>query len=204
MAQKFVHKVSPELIDDAQYKHPNEIPSAAMRAGSTVQLYPGTYAAVNTANLTNISLVGIGDKDDVVISTISVANTVTGTLHLKNLTVNAVNAVAAGGAAAITFTGNDNAVTLKADEIVVGSADIGIVHYGATPHIYLNRCDLSAADKAISSNCNVTIAFSRLNSSSNAYLTPLGAQDIAISVIASQSGGSNTGASTETINALLS
>ena len=38
--QKFIHKVSPQLTQNAQFKAYGDIPENQLTAGSTVELYP--------------------------------------------------------------------------------------------------------------------------------------------------------------------
>lgn len=96
--QRFIHKVSPELTQDAQFKAYGDIPENQLTPGSTVQLYPGTYANISCAN--GVGIVGVGSPTDVTIPGIAVSAGTTGNVHIENLTLTAVsNAVSVAGPA---------------------------------------------------------------------------------------------------------
>lgn len=209
MSQKFVHKVSPELTDDAQYKSVSEIASSALTRGTTILMYPGTYDAIS-ASWDDIAIVGMGDKDDVVINGLTLSNTAANTVTIKNVTINGSDANAAGEAAAITAGSADDAggtVEVHLIDVALGNAEFGIVQHGAAGGVTIERSDLTGVDQAVVSNANATINFSILNTSSNAYFAHGGGNsdgDATVTVTASHSGGSNTGSTIETVRALVS
>lgn len=204
MAQKFVHDVSPELTHGAQFTSVSAIPSTMLTSGATVRLWPGTYDAITTA-VTDVTYEGIGDRDEVVVNGITVGNTSSGDLTVKNMTVNGSNSTAGSGVGAIAQTATDGEVNIIVKNAVLANADFGIAHQG-TGAITVDNSDLTGVDRGILSNSQgtVTVAFSRLNTSSNAYCTPGGNAQLAITAVASTSGGSNTGNSVETVSALIS
>lgn len=211
MTQKFIHKVSPELIDNAQYKNIGEIASAALTQGTTILLYPGTYDAVS-ASWDNIAVEGVGDKDDIILNGLTLSNTAANTVTIKNITVKGSNSVSTAGFGAIEVGSAADAggsVTLKLENAVLSNAEFGVIAHGNTMSVVSNRVDATGVDKAYSSNANVTTNFSILNTSSNAYLTPGGAVNNGTTgpvstVTLSHSGGSNTGTTTETVRAAIS
>lgn len=209
MSQKFVHKVSPELTDDAQYRNVGEIASTALTQGSTILLYPGTYDAVS-ASWDDIAIVGMGDKDDVVINGLTLSNTAANTITIKNVTINGSDANAAGEAAAISAGSADDAggtVTVHLIDVALSNAEFGIVQHAAAGGVTIERSDLSGVDQAVVSNANATINFSILNTSSNAYFAHGGGNsdgDATVTITASYSGGANTGSTVETVRALVS
>ena len=94
--QRFIHKVSPQLTQDAQFKAYGDIPENQLTPGSTVELYPGTYANISCAN--GVGIVGVGSPTDVTIPAIAVSSGTTGNVHIKNMTITAVsNAVSVAG-----------------------------------------------------------------------------------------------------------
>ena len=50
MANKAIHKVSPELTDNAQFKSVEEIPTTILGSGDTILVYPGSYADPRTSH----------------------------------------------------------------------------------------------------------------------------------------------------------
>ena len=94
--QRFIHKVSPQLTQDAQFKAYGDIPENQLTPGSTVELYPGTYSNITCAN--GVGIVGIGSPTDVTVPGIAVSSGTTGNVHITNMTITAVsNAVSVAG-----------------------------------------------------------------------------------------------------------
>jgi len=85
--QKFVHKVSPELTQDAQFKSYGAIPGSQLTPGTTVKLYPGTYSNVTVAN--GITIEGVGGVHDVTLPGITVSSGTSGNVVVRNVTLTA-------------------------------------------------------------------------------------------------------------------
>jgi len=83
--QKFVHKVSPELTQDAQFKSYGAIPGSQLTPGTTVKLYPGTYSNVTVAN--GITIEGVGGVHDVTLPGITVSSGTSGNVVVRNVTL---------------------------------------------------------------------------------------------------------------------
>jgi len=204
MAQKFVHKVSPELTDDAQYTAVSEIPTVDLTAGSTVLLYPGTYGMIAGA-FADIAFIGVGNRDDVVVDGggIRLDNTATNAITVENMTLKGNSSVVTGGGAAVYKEGIA-AATIKLTNVVLANAEFGVVNEATTGTMTLNGVDATGVDKSIMSNAAVEVNFSQLNTVANAYFTSGGAGVPAVTVRASTAGAANVGNTTETIIALIS
>lgn len=197
---------------DANYPTLAAIPSEILAQGdSTFLVYPGTYTALTSAVLADAAFVGLGDREEIVVNgAFTIANTSTGTTLFENMTFVGTNATAGSGSVCISKLGAASA-PIHLRNVTLSNADFGISHSAelsfatTTRQLTVDYVDATGVDKAIRANANVAINFSALNTSSNAYITPGGgAGTIAVTVRASTSGGSNTGASTETVLALIS
>lgn len=207
MNQKFVHKVSPELTDDAQYKAISDIPASSLKQGSTILVYPGTYAplAISTV-FDNIAIVGMGDAAEVVFDVGSlIGNTSANTVSFENLTLKGDNSAADADNACIEAMETDTAVLLKFKEVIFSNAEHAVRYHGILGEaVQLDYCDATAVDQTIMSNANCTVNYSALNIAANAYFTSGGIDDPIVTVRASTAGAANTGATVETVLALLS
>lgn len=197
----------------ANYSTLAEIPASILAAGdTTIAIGPGTYDPLTDAVLNNVSFIGQGCSDEIVISgNFTIANTSTGINSFENLT--------------LTGTGASNGFTGAIQKLGIGSCPISVRHCtinstafgvvthatsaqaGVTKQIEMEYCDARGTDRAMYANANVAVSFSALNTGSNAYFT-YGAGGVAIiggaNVIASTSGGSNVGNMTETVIAFIS
>lgn len=198
----------------SNYATLTEVPSSILTQGdNTILLYPGTYDAPTDAVYSDLAIVGIGDREEIVISgDMTIANTSSGTITFENLTFTGSNAAVAAGAVCVTKLGAAD-TKLHFKHVTFNTADSAVLHNGelafatTTPQVVLEFCDATAVDKALSANANVTVSYSALNTGANAYFTPGtggGSADLTITVRASTSGGSNTGLNTETVLALIS
>lgn len=212
MSSKNIYRVGTD--GSANYSNFSEIPSYVLGQGdNTFLVYPGTYDAPTAAIWSDVALVGMGDREEVVISgDMTIANTATGTLSFENLTFVGSNADATSGTACITKLGAAS-TPLHFNRCSFSNAEHAIAHNGelafatTTPQVVLDFCDASGVDQAVVANANVSISYSALNTSSNAYFQPGtggGNADLTVTVRASTSGGSNTGNNTETVIALIS
>lgn len=201
--QKFLHHVDAELSYNAQYKTFDEIPSHALNFGSTIKFMPGVYE-MGTINLDSITFEGMGNPADVVLANLILGSATANTNIFRNLTLQGNSGVAASSGRSVFIT-NGATGTVKFEGVRFTTGDLGIDNQ-ALVSLVVDRCDATGVDRAIRSNAVVSanVKFSVLNSSSNAYFTGANATLKAVQVIASQSGGSNTGNTVETVSALIS
>ena len=209
MSGRKIHKVSPELTQGSQYKHPANIESAAMTQGSTVLLYPGVYDAW-TANLDDIALVGVGDVDEVILSTFNLNNGSANVITVENVTIRGVNLAVTSGTSAFHALGNDNNAVVKFKGVKFTNAEFAITYHGnsftggnAASHtrVFVDRVDTSLVDRAIRGNCNVDIRHSVLNLSANTYFSNTGGAGLKTVFVygnTSASGGVNAAGSGQT------
>jgi hypothetical protein len=196
----------------ANYSSLTDIPSSVLAQGdNTILVYPGTYAAPTNAVWTDVALVGIGDREEIVISGgMTIANTSVGPLTFENLTFVGANAVTTSDAVCVTKLGAASA-PLHFRNCTFTNAEHAIRHQATLalattiPQVVVSYSDASGVDQAIVANANVGINWSAMNASANAYFTPGGgAGTPVVTVRASTSGGSNTGNTAETVLALIS
>jgi hypothetical protein len=174
---------------------------------------PGTYDPLTAAVLNNVSFVGQGVHDEIVINgNFTIANTSTGINSFENLTL-------VGTGASNGFTGAIQKLGIGSCPIfirhcTITSSALGVVHHGTsaqggiTKQVEMEYTDARATDRAIYANANIAVSFSALNNiTANAYFT-YGAGGVAIvggaNVTASTSTGSNVGNMTETVIAFIS
>lgn len=201
--QKFLHLVDAELSYNAQYKSYDEIPSHALNFGSTIRFLPGVYE-MGTINVDSLTFEGLGNPEDVVLANLVLGSASANTNVFRNLTLRG-NSGAAASTGRSVFITNGATGTVKFTGVNFTNGDFAIDNQ-ALAALVVDRCDASATDRAIRSNAVVSanVRFSVLNASSNAYFTGANATLKAVQVIASQSGGSNTGNTVETVSALIS
>ena len=210
MAGKNTYRIGED--GSANYPNLTSIPTDILTQGDTTFLvYPGTYTALTNAVITDASFVGVGDRDEIIINgTFTIANTSSVALLFDNITLQGPNAAAGSGSACVNKLGAAS-LPIKFDRVLFSNADIAVIHSAelafatSTRQVTLNYSDASGVDKAVRANANVGINFSSLNISANAYFTASGGTGTpSVLVRASTSGGSNTGATLETVLALVS
>lgn len=110
MANKGLHKVSPELTDNAQWRSVHEIPTSYLQSGDTILVYPGEYADPRTSNVADVAVVGVGDRDDVIFNGFSIPDATSqgANVLIKNVTIRAAGLI----------VGNTE-VTVKAVDCVI-------------------------------------------------------------------------------------
>jgi hypothetical protein len=201
--QKFLHMVDADLSYNAQFKTFDEIPSHALNFGSTIRFMPGVYE-MGTINVDSLTFEGIGNPADVVLANLVLGSASANTNIFRNITLQGNSGVAASTGRSVFIT-TGAAGTVKFENVIFTNGDFGIDNQ-ALVALVVDRCDASATDRAIRSNAVVSanVRFSVLNSSSNAYFTGANATLKAIQVIASRSGGANTGNTVKTVSALIS
>lgn len=198
----------------ANYSSLAEVPSYILEQGdNTILVYPGTYEAPTNAVYSDLALVGMGDREEIIISgDMTIANTSTGTITFENITFVGSNTDATSGSSCVTKLGASSA-TLHFKNTTFTDAEHAVVHNAerafatTTPQVIMDFCDASAVDQALVANANVNVNYSALNTSANAYFAPGtggGDPEVTVTVRASTSGGSNTGSTTETVIPLIS
>lgn len=212
MASKNTYRIGTD--GTANYATLTDVPSSILAQGdNTLLVYPGTYTAPTNAVYSDVAIVGIGDREEIVISgDMTIANTSSGTITFENLSMTGSNADATSGTACVTKLGAAS-TKLHFKHVTFASAEHAVAHNGeaafatTTPQVVLDFCDATGVDQAIVANANVSVNYSALNTSANAYFQPgTGGGDPALTVTvrASTSGGANTGNNTETVLALIS
>ncbi len=196
----------------ANYSSLNAIPSDILSQGdNTILLYPGTYTAPTNAVWNDVAIVGVGDREEIVITgAMTVANTSTGTISFENISFLGANAVTTSDSVCVSKLGAASA-PLHFRNCTFSNAEHAVRHHSTlafattTQQVVLNYCDASAVDQAVVANANVGINWSAMNAGSNAYFTPGGGAGVpVVTVRASTSAGSNTGNTVETVLALIS
>jgi len=212
MTSKNTYRVGTDGL--ANYATLTEVPSTILVQGNnTILLFPGTYTAPTNAVYSDLAIVGVGDREEIVINgSMTVANTSTGTITFENITFVGADAGSAAGAACVTKLGAAS-TQLHFRNSTFSNAEHAVSHNGErafatnVPQVILDYCDASAVDQALVANSNVRVNWSALNTSANAYFQPGtggGNPVLTVTVRASTSGGSNTGNNTETVLALIS
>jgi len=204
MAQKFITKVSPELTDDATLRHPNNADNAAKTVGSTFLLYPGTYDAI-TGAWDGVAFIGVGDKEDVIVNGVVLANNSANTVTFENMTIKGSNSSFASSSMAIQKVGT-NSITIKLREVVLSNAAFGINCQGTSSTVTAKFVDATGVDKfsTMGAGGNVNISFSELNiASTNSYSNAITGTHT-VSVVATQGGAANGIGAIETVRALIS
>lgn len=202
--QRYVHLIDDELTRDAQYRSFSAIPSHAINWGTVIQFLPGTYEMGTIRDMDNVTFEGVGAPQDVILANVVLANTTANTVIFRNLTLS-------GNSAAVGSTGRsilieDGATgTVRFREVLFTTGDFGIDNRGRANFLVVDSCQFTT-DKAIRSNSTVSanIWYSILNATSNAYFSTF-TNDAArpFRVVASTSGGSNSGNSVRTVSALI-
>jgi hypothetical protein len=195
----------------ANYPNLTSIDDYVLTQGdNTFLVYPGTYDAPTNANWVDAAFIGVGDREEIVISgDTTIANTSSGTITFKNMTMSGSSAVYADAKSCITKLGAAS-TPLEFDNVVFNNAKHAVSHNGepafATTiiQVLMNLCDASATDESIVANSNVGISYSKLNTVANAYCTAgTGGNILSVNVLASTSGGSNAANAIETVQALI-
>ena len=213
MPSVMVHKVSPTLTDDAQYKNFTDIPTTALASGSVVELYPGTHDAIQSSNLTGITLTGVGGPDRVIIKSVQLPDGATGVASFENMTIGTgADTVPVANIVGITTT-----ATIHMKDVVINTgaatAPAALANHG-TGHFILRNVnfedDNGLAPTAVSSvwsnGAGNILEFCSINSTSTnqALGGVAGTTTYRISsVFNTGAGGCNTGGVVTTVSANL-
>jgi hypothetical protein len=196
----------------ANYSSLSDIPSYVLAQGdNTILVYPGTYAAPTNAVWNDVALIGVGDREEIVISgDMTLANTSTGNITFENISFVGSNAVTTSNSVCVTKLGAASA-PLHFKNCTFANAEHAVRHHATlafattTPQVVMNYSDASGVDQSIVANANVGVNWSAMNAGANAYFTSGGgAGTPVVTVRASTSGGANTGNTVETVLALIS
>jgi len=212
MSSKNTYRVGTD--GTANFSTLDVIPTSILTQGDTsILLYPGTYTAPINVAWSDLAIIGMGDREEIIINgDMSLANTSSGNITAENITFIGSNATATSGTSCVTKLGAA-ATKLQFSRCVFSNAEHAVSHnaelatVGTATQLVLDFCDATGVDQAIVANANVSVNYSALNTSANAYFQPGtggGAAELTVTVRASTSGGANTGNNTETVLALIS
>lgn len=87
MGEKLVYKVSSIGADNANYLDLTDITANTIETEDTVLVYPGSYTdpGANATRFQNVSIVGVGRRDDVVINGFTIPDAFTGAITFKGV-----------------------------------------------------------------------------------------------------------------------
>ena len=87
MGEKLVYKVSPIGADNANYFNITDIPAGVLEQEDTVLMYPGDYSdpSSNATRFQNVSIVGVGRRDDIIFNGFTIPDSFTGAITFKNV-----------------------------------------------------------------------------------------------------------------------
>jgi hypothetical protein len=212
MTSKNTYRIGTDGLSN--YSDLVSVPASILEQGDvTLLVYPGTYTAPTNAVYNDVALIGVGDREEIVINGgMTIANTSVGPITFENLTFVGANASSTAGAACVTKLGAAS-TKLHFRSATFSNAEHAVSHNGErafatlTPQVIMDFCDATGVDQAIVANANVNVNYSALNISSNAYFQPGtggGNAEVTVTVRASTSGGANAGITTKTVLALIS
>ncbi len=146
MANKQIHRVSPELTNDAQFKTIESIPTTMLRDGDTILVYPGEYSDPRTANVANVTIEGFGGVKDVVFNGFSIMS---GQAAGSNTKIKGVTIRAAG-----LIVGN-TASTVKVEDCIIDgtsgpcrAAALALANGAITTGVLDSNAGVAATDAA--------------------------------------------------------
>lgn len=87
MGEKLVYKVSSIGAENANYLNITEIPTGVLEQEDTVFMYPGDYSdpSSNATRFQNVSIVGVGRRDDIIFNGFTIPDAFTGAITFKNV-----------------------------------------------------------------------------------------------------------------------
>lgn len=105
MANNQIHRVSPELTNDAQFKSIESIPTTMLKDGDTILVYPGVYSDPRTANVGNVMVEGFGNGDNVIFNGFSVLSDMpaSSTVDIKNVKIQAPGVIVGNSAVTVNI-----------------------------------------------------------------------------------------------------
>ena len=158
MANKQVHRVSPELTDDAQFKAVEHIPTTMLKDGDTILVYPGEYSDPRTANVANVTIEGFGGNKDVIFNGFSIPSDGPGgaNVEIRNVTIRAAGLIVGNTASTVKVVdciidgtsgpARAAALALANGAVTTGVLDsnAGVATADAASVVVLERCTLGS------------------------------------------------------------
>ena len=146
MANNQIHRVSPELTNDAQFKAIEHIPTTMLKDGDTILVYPGEYSDPRTANVANVMVEGFGNGDNVIFTGYSVLSDMpaSSTIDLKNVKVLAPGIIV--GNSAVTVNISD--CTIDATTGTNRAAALTVANAAVTTGVLDSNAAVAATDAA--------------------------------------------------------
>lgn len=156
MANNQIHRVSPELTDDAQFKDIRSIPTTMLKDGDTILVYPGEYTDPRTANVGNVTIKGFGTASNVRFTGFSVLSDmpVSSTVDIENVKIEAPGLIVGNSAVTVnvkdshidgtTGTNRAAALTVANAAVLQGVLDsnAAVAATDAASTVILTRCML--------------------------------------------------------------
>jgi hypothetical protein len=105
MGEKLVYKVSSVGYDNANYVDITDIPAGVLEAEDTVLMYPGDYTnpSSNTTRFQNVSIVGVGRRDDIIFNGFTIPDDFTGAITFKGVAFASPGVVIGNTTATVKF-----------------------------------------------------------------------------------------------------
>jgi len=201
--QKFNHFVSPDLTLDAQFADISDIPQKDLTQGTTIFLHPGTYGALS-ATFDDIAIVGLGDREEVVIQGITTNKLSANTLTLENLTITPTgNGAQELITQCIDIAGEDGnlGMSVTCRRVTFTNANHAVKIHGNGSGLYWD-CDMDGVDRGVLCNGGAQ-AFNFCHLTPNAYIDSSNDIATAATVLACGGVGGNAGNTSNTIVALI-
>ena len=146
MANKQIHRVSPELTDDAQFTNIESIPTTMLKDGDTILVYPGEYSDPRTSNVANVTIQGFGGNKEVVFNGFSIMSDGPGgaNVAIKNVTIRSAGLIV--GNTASTVKVEDCVIDGTSGPSKVGA--LGIANAAITIGVLDSNAAVAATDAA--------------------------------------------------------
>lgn len=199
----FIIDISPDLAHNAQYQAITDVPNTYIKSGTTFRLFPGEYDAIpSTSNLSNITFMGVGAKENVIINGVVLGASNIGTIRFDNLTIRGSDANSTGSAMAVQVSSIAASAALEFNGVKLSNARYGVRNAGSGT-VTFNRSEVDC-DVACLSNSAMAFNYTKMSTSANAYANSGNATVQAITVISSYAGAGNGAITTETVRSMIS
>ena len=156
MANNQIHRVSPELTNNAQFRDIRSIPTTMLKDGDTILVYPGEYSDPRTANVGNVTIKGFGTASNVRFAGFSVLSDMpaSSTIDIENVQIEAPGLIVGNSAVTVnvkdshidgtTGTNRAAALTVANAAVLVGVLDsnAAVAATDAASTVILTRCML--------------------------------------------------------------
>jgi hypothetical protein len=105
MGEKLVYKVSSIGYDNANYVDITDIPSGILEQEDTVLMYPGDYTnpSSNATRFQNVSIVGVGRRDDIIFNGFTIPDSFSGAITFKGVSFASPGVVIGNTTATVKF-----------------------------------------------------------------------------------------------------